>query len=262
MLALVLLVLIDFVRERRVVGMSREWIPLGVVALALFVFATGGVIAIGTWTLIDIEFKSRLLGRSARRAFRLDRVLRADASRDGPRTSSFPPATAASLLTAALLLQVVDLSAVHERVANLRRKRTRTQQDPTHGSAMGLARGWTPSLTLLPPRPAVKSAAPYLPMLFFAADHGMAFNSVSCALGHAQGALLRIAGRELTEGAWSADDLYVLGPDWKARFRDSAPAAAARIWTAMKLASSMCPRRPDRDRSSCAPNPARVSCER
>jgi hypothetical protein len=121
MLALLALVLVNLVRERRIEGVGRDWKPLAVIAIVLLVFATGALIAIGSWTVVDFSFKSRVLGafRSSGRfvwiayyALMLLAVVYV--------LRRYPPAISASLLTAALIVQIIDLSAAHERTATRR----------------------------------------------------------------------------------------------------------------------------------------------
>jgi hypothetical protein len=229
MLALLALVLVNLVRERRVEGIGREWKPLAIVAFVLLVFATGALIAIGSWTLIDLSFKSRVLGafRSSGRfvwiayyalmLLAIVHVLR-----------RYSPTIAASLLAAALIVQIVDLSAAHERAAVRRFKAnvldpTMRLDDPRWAE---LAAG-RHHLTLLPPASCGKPVGSYVPMLLFAADHAMTFNSGYLARwdARATGQYCKTLQQELANGPWSTDDVYVIGPDWKQRFEKSAPTA-------------------------------------
>ncbi|HEV7490772.1 MAG TPA: DUF6311 domain-containing protein [Rhodanobacteraceae bacterium] len=228
-LALLAILLVDLVRERRVAGVGREWLPLAVVAAVSLVFAVGALIAFGPWTLLDLTFKSRLLGlfRSSGRfvwiayyalmLLAMIHVLR-----------RFAPTTASVLLGAALLLQVIDLSAWHARVANVRQSAgvmpKKTELNDPRWKSLATGRS---HLTLLPPLACSDSPPPYLPMQLFAAANGMTFNSGYLARwdGRATGRYCEVLERQLAEGAWSADDLYVIGPDWKTKFHDSAPAA-------------------------------------
>ena len=229
MLVLLLLVLVDLVRERRVQGISREWTPLGVVALALLVFATGATVTIGTSTLAEAELKSHLLGafRASGRfvwvayyALMLVAIVHM--------LRRFRPAVATSLLAMALILQIVDLSAAHERAGQRRLEANagdagKRLEDPRWAV---LAAG-RHHLTLLPPPACGEEAAPYLPMLLFAAEHGMTFNSGFLARWNL-GKTARYCsalGHQITSGPWSADDLYVVGKAWQQRFGKSAPMA-------------------------------------
>ena len=228
-LALLALVAVDLVRERRVGGVGRDWLPLVVVAAALLVFATGAVLAIGSWTLVDLSFQSRLLGTfraSGRFVWIAYYVLMLVAIVHVLRR--FRPALAAPTLIAALLVQIVDLSAAHERAAQRRTK----ANVPIAGTELkdarweALASGRT-HLTLLPPPACGVEAAPYLPMQLFAASHGMTFNSGFVARWNLRKthAYCETLGRQVTDGAWSSDELYVVGAAWKARFDASAPDA-------------------------------------
>ena len=232
MLALLLLVLVDLVRERRVLGVTREWWPIGLVAFALLAFATGAVLTVGTSTIAGIELHSRMLGAfraSGRFVWVAYYVLMLIAIVHVLRR--FQPVVATSVLTVALVLQIADLSAAHERVAQ-RRVGTHVDkiaqlEDPRWAE---LAAG-RHHLTLLPPPACGEEAAPYLPMLLFAANHGMTFNSGYLARWNLRktARYCSALGHELMSGPWSADDLYIVGATWKQRFEKSAPAARCEL---------------------------------
>ena len=126
------------------------------------------------------------------------------------------------------VLQIVDLAAAHGRVA----KRRLAANADTESFRLADAR-WSElaagrhHLTLLPPPACGVPAAPYLPMQLFAADHGLTFNSGYLArwnLGKTRNYCAQL-GHDLATGAWSADDLYVVGDTWRARFERTAPTA-------------------------------------
>jgi len=228
-LALLAILLVNLARDRRVSGAGREWVPLAVIAMALLVFAVGALIAVGPWTLLDLSFKSRLLGlfRSSGRfvwvayyalmLLAIIHVLR-----------RFTPSTASILLGAALILQMIDLSAWHMRVARLRVKADAlpadAQLDDPRWEALAAGRH---HLTLLLPSACSETAPPYLPMQLFAATHALTFNSGYLARWNSRdtGRYCEALAQQLAEGSWSADDLYVIGDDWKAKFHESATAA-------------------------------------
>ncbi len=227
-LALLLLALVDLARERRVEGIGREWKPLAIVALVLLVCATGGTIALGTWTLADLSFQSRLLGAfrsSGRFVWIAYYVLMLLAIVHVVRRYS--PGVAVTLLAAALVVQLFDLAPEHARVARLRQQANATLAGTLDDPRWAELAAGRHHLTLLPPSACGHSAPPYLPLLLFAADHGMTFNSGYLARWNQR----KTAGyceslqRRLASGPWSADDLYVVGDEWKARFERSAPNA-------------------------------------
>ena len=229
MLALLAVVAVNLVRERRVCGVGRDWLPLLAVAAALLAFATGCVLAIGPWQIAGTEFPSRLLGAfraSGRFVWIAYYVLMLIAIAHVARR--FGPMLASTLLTAALIVQMVDLSAAHERSAQKRLK----ANVPTAGTALedprwdALAAGRR-HLTLLPPPACGVEAAPYLPMQLFAARHGLTFNSGFVARWNQRktAEYCKVLGRQLADGAWTSDDLYVVGAAWKARFDASARGA-------------------------------------
>lgn len=228
-LALFAILLVNLARDPRVAGVGREWIPLAVVAMALLVFAVGALIAVGPWTLLDLSFKSRLLGlfRSSGRfiwvayyalmLLAIVHVLR-----------RFAPSTASILLGAALILQMLDLSAWHMRVARLRVNAdvlpADAQLDDPRWEALAAGRH---HLTLLPPSACSETAPPYLPMQLFAATHALTINSGYLARWNSRetGRYCDALVQQLAEGPWSADDLYVIGADWKVKFHESAATA-------------------------------------
>ncbi len=228
-LALLAILLVNLVRDRRVAGAGREWVPLAIVAMALLVFAVGALIAVGPWTLLDLSFSSRLLGlfRSSGRfvwvayyalmLLAIIHVLR-----------RFAPSTASVLLSAALILQMLDLSAWHIRVAHLRANAdvlpAAARLDDPRWQTLADGRH---HLTLLPPSACSETAPPYLPMQLFAATHALTFNSGYLARWNSRetGRYCQALARELAEGSWSADDLYVIGADWTAKFHESASTA-------------------------------------
>jgi hypothetical protein len=228
LLALGGLAAVDLVHKRRLEGASRDWKPLAVVALALLVFAASTVVTLGSWTLVDVPLKNSPLGifRASGRfiwvayyALMLV-ILRHVLTR-------FPPAMAAAILAAALLVQMADFSDAHERFARyslkMQSNRPVVLDDPRWAQ---LAAGRS-HLTFLPPIACGHPAGPYLPFLLFAADHAMTINSGYLARWDLAATQRYCADlhRQLVAGAWRADELYVVGEDWKARFSERAAAA-------------------------------------
>jgi hypothetical protein len=228
-LALLAIAIVDLVRDRALTGVDRTWRPLALVALTLLVFATGGVIAFGAHQWLDLGVESRVLDtfRSSGRfvwiavyVLMLLEIVHV--------ARRYPAAVASALLSAALVVQVVDLAPNHARVAQRRhaahagRPGTRLADPRWESLASGRHH-----LTLLPPPACGQAAAPYLPMLLFAAEHAMTLNSGQLARWNRgrTAAYCADLSRQLSTGSWSADDIYVVGPAWRERFERSAPHA-------------------------------------
>jgi hypothetical protein len=228
-LALLAIVLVDLVRDRGVAGIDRTWRPFALVALALAVFATGGVFAIGKHELFGLGIESRVLdtfrssGRFVWIAFYgLMLLAIVHAAR------RYSPAVASALLATALVVQAVDLAPNHARAAQRRLSANAVRPgsrliDP-RWSAVATGRH---HLTLLPPPACGEEAAPYLPMQLFAAEHGMTLNSGQVARWNRGRTAVYCTelGQKLANGPWSADDVYVVGPTWRERFEPAAPRA-------------------------------------
>jgi hypothetical protein len=226
MIALGVCVLVDLALSRFRGGIGRASIPLALVAIALFVFAVGSVVAIGPHVLLDAPIRGPVLGlfRSSGRfvwvpyyAIVLWIVVR---------TANRLGATGAAMVLAIVLfVQIADFSDAHARIARLRL----TADDAPAGTLLDDPR-WSElaagrdHLTLLPPADAT---GPYLPFVLLAARNGLTVNTGYLARWdmRATGRYRESLGKELREGAWSADDLYVVGDAWKDAFLRGAPNA-------------------------------------
>jgi hypothetical protein len=212
---------VDLVHKRRLEGASRDWKPLAVVALALLVVAASTVVTLGSWTLVDFPLKNSPLGvfRASGRFiwvayYALMLVILCHV------LTRFRPAVAAGILAAALLVQMADFSDAHERFARyslkMQSNRPVVLDDPRWPQ---LAAGRR-HLTFLPPIACGLQAGPYLPFLLFAAEHAMTINSGYLARWDLKATNRYCADlhHRLEAGAWHADELYVVGADWKTRF--------------------------------------------
>jgi len=227
MLALLALVVADRIRGTHLTERPRDWAPLAIVAILLVAFAVSTVVSIGLWTPIDFPLRSRWLGmfRSSGRfvwvAYYALMLLAL-----GHALRRLAPLRAAALLAAVLIVQMIDLSAVHGRVAQLRLKADAPTLRVDNPGWDSLVAG-RHHLTLLPPPACGRVGAPYLPMLLFAAEHALTVNTGYLARWNARatGRYCETLHSELQSGQWSRDDVYILGRDWKARFAASAPTA-------------------------------------
>ena len=229
MLALGLLVAADALRKRQLAVAFADWKPLAVISLMLLVFAASSVLVIGSWVVIDLPIKGPLLAafRSSGRFiwvayYSLMLLIVWSVLR------RLRPVPASGVLTAILIAQMVDFSVAHTRFAVLRANANvavpAALLDDPHWEILAAGRS---HLTLLPPIACGKQAGPYLPFLLFAADHGMTLNSGYLARWNrkATNRYCEELGKQVEAAAWSADDLYVIGADWKDRFEQQAPAA-------------------------------------
>jgi hypothetical protein len=229
MIVLGLVVLLDLARNRFRDGIDRASLPLAVVAAALFLFAAGGVVAIGPQVLLDAPIRGPVLGlfRSSGRfvwvpyyALMLWIVVRA--------TYRLGASVAAAVLAVVLIVQIADFSDAHARTARLRL----SANDAPAGTLLDdprwrdLAAG-RKHLTLLPPSACGSAAGPYLPFVLLAAEQRLTVNAGYLARWdmRATGRYCESLGKELRAGEWSADDLYVVGAAWKAAFLRGAPEA-------------------------------------
>lgn len=228
-LALGLWLLVDRLLHRRLPRLERSWRPLALVAFALCLFAASSVLAIGNWVLLDRPIDNRLFGpfRASGRFVWIAYyalillVVRSTLLR-------YRPAAASALLGLALAAQLADLSATHRHYAQTRLRAnvevpgTRLT-DPRWAE---LAAGRR-HLTLLPPGACGEPAGPYLPFQLLAADHRLTLNTGYLARWNEQAtqAYCSDLAAQADAGAWSRDDVYVLGPDprWKARFEREPP---------------------------------------
>ncbi|MBO9663265.1 DUF6311 domain-containing protein [Dokdonella sp.] len=228
-LALAAWLLVDGVlRLRRLPRLEPSWRPLALVALALCVFAASSVVAIGSWVLVDLPLDVPLLGafRASGRFvwvayYTLMLLIVCTAAR------RYRPAVAGGLLGLTLIVQLADLSAVHLHYATTRLKANAEVPGTrlTDPRWADLARGRR-HLTMLPPVACGKSAGSYLPFQLFAAEHELTLNTGYVArwnLKATQQYCTDLAERA-GAGAWSAQDIYVIGPAerWKA-FLEQAP---------------------------------------
>jgi hypothetical protein len=226
MIALGLVALFDLARNRFRGGIDRARWPLAIVAALLFVFAVGSVVAIGPHVLLDAPIRGPVLGlfRSSGRfvwvpyyALMLWIVLRVVNRLGAP--------VAGIALAAALFVQIADFSDAHARIAGLRL----TANDAPDGTLLDdprwreLAAG-RDHLTLIPPSDAT---GPYLPFVLLAARLGLTVNTGYLARWdmRATGRYRESLERQLQAGAWSADDVYVVGAPWKHAFFRGAPGA-------------------------------------
>lgn len=229
-LALALWLSIDgLLRYRRLPQPEPAWQPLILVALALCLFAASSVLAVGSWVLIDRPINNRLLGafRSSGRFVWIAyyalillvvwTVLK-----------RYRPALAAALLGLVLVVQLTDLSAMHLYFAKTRLNANADVPgshltDPRWAE---LARG-RHHLTMLPPSSCGAMAGPYLPFQLFAARHRLTFNTGYLARWNEKATIRYCADldAQADAGAWSKDDLYVLGDDarWRERFQRMPP---------------------------------------
>jgi hypothetical protein len=229
MIVLGLALLFDLARRRFHGGIDRAGVPLAVTAVALFVFAVGSVVAIGPHVLLDAPIPGPVLGlfRSSGRfvwvpyyALMLWIVVRTANRCGGP--------IAATILGAVLVVQIADFSLAHARTARLRLTADAVPDgmrlDDSRWS--GLAAGRR-HLTLLPPAACGAAAGPYVPFVLFAAEHGLTVNTGYLARWNmrATGSYCESLDEALRAGAWSADDLYVVGDAWKEAFLRGAPTA-------------------------------------
>lgn len=226
MIALGFVVLLDFARLRFRGGIDRASTPLAVVAIVFFVFAVGSVVAIGPHVLLDAPIRGPVLGlfRSSGRfvwvpyyALVLWIVLRAVHRLGAP--------VGGIVLAALLLVQIADFSDAHARIARLRLSANTepagTELDDPRWNALAAGRH---HLTLLPPSDAT---GPYLPFVLLAARNGLTVNTGYLARWdmRATGRYRESLDKQLETGAWSADDLYVVGAPWKDAFLRGAPDA-------------------------------------
>jgi uncharacterized protein DUF6311 len=229
MLALGLLVAADALRKHRLAVAFADWKPLAIISLVLLVFAASSVFVIGSWVVIDLPIKSSLLGifRSSGRFiwvayYSLMLLIVCSVLR------RLRPLLAAGVLATILVVQMVDFSTAHARYAVLRAGANvavpEARLDDPRWQVLAEGRS---HLTLLPPIACGKQAGPYLPFLLFAASHGMTLNSGYLARWNrkATGRYCEDLGKQVDAAAWSKDDLYVIGADWKARFERQAPTA-------------------------------------
>lgn len=228
MLALGLLVAADALRKRRIAVAFADWKPLAVISLVLLVFAASSVLAIGSWVVVDLPIKSPLLGvfRSSGRFiwvayYSLMLLIVCSV------LQRLRPLLAAGVLATTLVVQMVDFSVAHERYAVLRAGANvavpEAQLDDPRWQVLAEGRS---HLTLLPPIACGRQAGSYLPFQLFAASHGMTLNSGYLARWNrkATGRYCEDLGKQVEAAAWSKDDLYVIGADWKDRFDRRAPA--------------------------------------
>lgn len=235
-LALALWLLVGGLRHRRLPRLEASWRPLAVVALALCLFAASSVLAVGGRVLLDWPLDSRLFGpfRASGRFVWIAYyalillVVRTTLLRHRP-------ATAAALLGLALAAQLADLSATHRHYANTRLRANAevpgTRLTDPRWAELAAGRR---HLTLLPPGACGEAAGSYLPFQLFAADHRLTLNTGYLARWNAQAtqAYCGDLAAQADAGAWSREDVYVLGPDprWKARFeREPPPFACAKL---------------------------------
>jgi hypothetical protein len=129
------------------------------------------------------------------------------------------------VLAALLLVQIADFSDAHARIARLRLSANTepagTELDDPRWNALAAGRH---HLTLLPPSDAT---GPYLPFVLLAARNGLTVNTGYLARWdmRATGRYRESLDKQLETGAWSADDLYVVGAPWKDAFLRGAPDA-------------------------------------
>lgn len=215
--------LVDGLLRRRAPHVEPIWRPLALVAFLLCLFAASSVLAIGSHVLLDKPIGNRLLGpfRASGRFVWIAYyalillVVRATLRR-------YAPATAAALLALALAAQLADLSSAHLSYAT---KRLQAHAEVAGAQLLdprwaSLAEGRR-HLTLLPPAACGEAAGPYLPFLLFAADHRLTLNTGYLARWNerATHAYCADLAAQADAGAWSPQDIYVIGPDlrWKAR---------------------------------------------
>jgi len=232
MLALVLMMIADTLHKRRLCGASGEWQPLAIIALVTLAFAASTVLAIGSWTILDAPIKGPVLGafRSSGRfiwiAYYVLILLAARHVLDRFRT------LAGVVLAVVLILQMIDLSGAHVRTAGLRLRADaqvpETRLDDPRWEQLAATRS---HMTLVPPSGCGNEAAPYLPFLLFAADHGMTLNSGYLARWNerATGRYCAALYRQIETGALNGDEIYIVGANWSERFHASSNARCERL---------------------------------
>lgn len=218
----------SLLRLRRLPRLEPSWRPLALVASALCVFAASSVVAIGSWVVVNLPLDVAPLGafRASGRFvwvayYALILLIVCTA------VWRYRPIVASGLLGLALIAQLADLSAVHPLYATTRLK---TNADApgtrlTDPRWANLAHGRR-HLTLLPPVACGKPAGPYLPFQLFAAGHGLTLNTGYVARWNLKATqqYCTALAKQAEAGAWSVEDIYVIGPDarWKA-FLEHAP---------------------------------------
>ncbi len=232
-IALVVLVLVQaIVQRRRPTWPSKNW-PLLLVALITTAFAASTVFTIGSLTLVDYPLSTPLLAafRSSGRFIWIAYYLTVLAALVFT-TKRFGTTAASVVLTCALALQIWDFSNSHLQAAQLRNGANwppamKSLDDPGWDELAAHRR----HLTLLPPAPCGDPPEPMLPFQLVAARNHLTFNSAYVARWNPKAELRYCAQltEQLAKGDLHDDELYIVTDGWRERFEKVAKSPTCRM---------------------------------
>lgn len=232
-IALVVLLLLQAVVQRRRPSWPSQHWPLFLVALITTAFAASTVFTIGSWTLIDYPLSTPLLAafRSSGRFIWIAYYLTVLAALVFS-IKRFGANVASVVLACALALQMWDFSNSHLQAAQLRNGANwppamKSLDDPGWDELAANRR----HLTLLPPAPCGDPPEPMLPFQLVAARNRMTFNSGYVARWNPKAELRYCAqlNDQLAKGDLHADELYVVTDAWLERFQQAAKSPTCRM---------------------------------
>ena len=222
---LVLLLVMRLLRRGDAPLWRRHW-PLLLALLPLTLLAIGSRLSFGPWTVFGAETHWPPLAAfraSGRFIWPLYYAVFAFAVRGNARR--FGALAGAAILGAASLLQLAELRGyllglVAQQYAVAPILPGATLTDP-HWPALAAGKR---HLTLAPSKFCGHEAGPYLPFQLFAATQHLTFNGGYYARWDidAESQVCRALYAALKAGQFSADDVYVVGADWREFFQDPA----------------------------------------
>jgi hypothetical protein len=135
------------------------------------------------------------------------------------------PIAALAILTAAIVLQLVDVSAHYQTVrATAHSDAFHTWAQPLQSPLWQAALPHYRRLLMYPPEQCGPAAMPYLQPAFLAGNFGLSINTGHLARANraARRAYCQQLGQDWERGVVADDAIYLLHPAWLQRFRDAA----------------------------------------
>jgi len=210
----------------------RDWqwrtvIPLGVVCALCALYALSPRVTLGSHVLFDVTSPTleRLAVFRATGRFFWPAAYAIVAFVISAVVTRLRPAAAVAVLTAAIVLQLVDVGGHYETV------RTTAHSDAFHAWPQPLQSPlWRTALPhyrrllMYPPEQCGPAAVPYIQPAFLAANYGLSINTGHLARANrtARRAYCQQLGQDWERGIVADDAVYLLSPAWLQRFRDAA----------------------------------------